>query len=447
MQRPVLSLLVVAVLLLPATGALAEVNPRVLGAPGAPLEGAPMTIATGPDNTVDGYLEIGADEYGSWGSFGLGGPYTELFNPATPDLDLLEASFTSGFFLFVPALGQRELLSDNGDWQAVFAPDSSLERLVLSANVASDTNSDGVNDTLTSSFGVQGGGTALLFDLTQSVAALGGSVATMTQEYTVTNMGSSMVSFDLVRAYDGDMVWSGDFSNDEVGTSQLADGVGPFVFEQEVVPPGVTAVTVSGSGAGDYYGGKNGVQPEGGPPPYGFGTDVQVWDAFGVPTSWRNHIAGVGYDTDGLSGPAPPGSIDPEDGFIGLDFSLTLAPDASTTITVVHTYGSSGPRDGLTASIDGSCPGAAFFTVTGGSAGGGAGILRGAGPGNDPLPAGPCAGEISGLTSPSVVSFTTLDDLGGLVLNPSLTSAPCGGFLQVVDAESCALSNVIQIPD
>ena len=55
-----------------------------------------ITIATGPDSSVDGYLEINPDDYGAWSSVSFGGA-GDLFNPSGDSL--LEASFTSGFFV------------------------------------------------------------------------------------------------------------------------------------------------------------------------------------------------------------------------------------------------------------------------------------------------------------------------------------------------------------
>ena len=118
------------------------------------------------------------------------------------------------------------------------------------------------------------------------------------------------------------------------------------MFEQEAADPAATSITLSSSAADAYFGAKHGVQPAGGPPPYDFGTDTEVFDAFGVPASWVNNIAGVGYDMDGVSGIAPPGSTVPEDGFIGLGFTLSLAPGASTTVTILHTYGQESPLGG-----------------------------------------------------------------------------------------------------
>lgn len=302
-------------------------------------------IATGPDSSADGYLELSPDDYGSWGSFAVDPPAADAFNPAGA-LSLQPVGFTAGFFLFVPDRLERELLSDIEEWQLgvglpPFDTDISLERSVTSPSVASDTNGDGVSDTLESSFRVDGVSTALAFDLVQSVSSVGG-VAFLRQEYTVTNEDSAAVDLSLVRTFDGDLLWSGDFANDEVGTTMHSQTLGPFVFQQEASDPGVTAVTLSGDG-GDYYGGKQGLEPPLGPPPFGFGTDVQVWDAYGVPDSWRSYIAGVGYDTDGTSGVAPPGSTDPEDGFIGLDFPLSLGAGETTTVTVFHTWGQDTP--------------------------------------------------------------------------------------------------------
>ncbi|MEE9293855.1 MAG: PEP-CTERM sorting domain-containing protein [Phycisphaerae bacterium] len=83
--------------------------------------------------------------------------------------------------------------------------------------------------------------------------------------------------------------------------------------------------------------------------PFGFGTDLQVWNAFGIPKSWENFIAGVGQGINGVSGTAPPGGTPPEDGFTGLDFLFELGgggglgPGDSTTFTVFHTYGQNFP--------------------------------------------------------------------------------------------------------
>ncbi len=318
--------------------------------PPAVAQSALATIATGVNPALDGYYSVTLDEYGAWADLAFGGG-GDLFNPA--GFLGQPTAFTSGFFLFVPSLVERELLSESADWQAVaplgfpsFSSDPSLNRIITVANVPSDTNGDGVNDRLTSSFQVVGAVTLLDFDLIQYVSTFViPGVSFLHQRYTVTNNGPVAITFNMVRAYDGDLVWAGDFSNDEVGTTKNAAASGSWAFEQEAALPGNSAITLSGPSQGqNYYGGKNGVMPGGVPPAYGFGTDGQVWQARGIPLNWESHIAGVGTDTDGVSGVMPAGSVIPADGAIGLDFPVTnLAPGASRRIFVLHTFGQNKP--------------------------------------------------------------------------------------------------------
>lgn len=307
-----------------------------------------IAIATGSNPNMDGFLNIAPDDFGSWASTTFGG-LGDLFNPAGP-LGTLESTFTSGLFLFGTgqAFGQRELLSDNGNWQDTvglvpFSSDGSLNRTVVSPLSASDSSGNGVLDTLTSTFNVFGGSTNLDFNLTQHIATAGEGVAFLQQDYVITNNGSG-ITFDLVRAVDADLVWSGDFADDEVGTGFNGSGLDTYVFQQEVGNSN-TAVTLSSPQAQAYYGGKNGITPPSPPggPAYGYGTDTQVWDAFGTPANWINHVAGVGYDTNGTSGAFPPGSVATADGFIGLSIPVDLAPGQSTSVTLFYTYGSNIP--------------------------------------------------------------------------------------------------------
>jgi len=313
---------------------------------------APTPIATGPSGLVDGWLLVSPDPYGSWyvPFGGTTGDNEDRFNPAGA-FNSAPAAFTSGFFFFNG--GQRQLLSRSGDWQGVVG--GSLAVSVTAENSASDTDSDGTDDTVTSSFTIVDGSTDLTFDLTQHVQKVDTTISLLTQAYVITNNSASPIDFTLVRTLDADLVWSGDFTNDTVGTNTNGTAGERHVFQGE---PGLpqTSIALSSPQGGPYYGGKNGVDPDGGggSAPYGFGTSTEVWDAFGVPAGWVNHIAGVGYDTDGESGAAPPGSTSPQDGFIGLSIDVSLGaglgPNASTTVIVHHTYGS------ITPVLPESCP-------------------------------------------------------------------------------------------
>jgi hypothetical protein len=310
---------------------------------GTPSYEGSLQIATDGNPNADGYLSISPDAFGSWTAATWGGA-GDLFNPAGAEIQS-PVAFSSGLFVFVPSLTQREVLTINPTWQGVFPADASLDAIITSPSVASDTDGNFVDDTLESSFTVGGGSTALSFDLTQTVAPhVAGISSFLVQKYVITNDASTPIDFTLVRAMDADLLWGpADFADDEVGTTTNGAGLGPYVFQQEPFAPGTTSVTLSGLSGGNYYGGKHGVEPAGGPPPYNFGTDVDVWDAYGVPTSWESHVAGVGYFTNGLSGSNPPGSTSPEDGFIGLDFPVSLGPGEQISVTIVHTYGQNEP--------------------------------------------------------------------------------------------------------
>jgi hypothetical protein len=124
-----------------------------------------------------------------------------------------------------------------------------------------------------------------------------------------------------------------------VGTTTNGSGLELYVYQSEVAHGVPTTVVLSSPQATSYYGGKNGVTTSG--VTFGFGTDVQQWDAFGVPSGWANNIAGVGINTNGDSGAMPAGVL--ADAFIGLGFDVQLDPGQSTTITVNYAYGETTP--------------------------------------------------------------------------------------------------------
>ena len=300
-------------------------------------------LASGPNTAAPGYLEIGADSYGSWASTTFGGA-GDTFVPTGGSVQ--EVAFSSGFFVFVNG-SERGLLSTSSDWQDTYVTPTppNLTPAITSPNVLSDTNSDGVNDTAVSAFTVTGGTTSLSFSLQQNVQAVGPGVSTLEQTYVVTNDGTAPVDIQMVRSMDADMVFNGGFTNDQVGTSMWGAGLGTYVFQEEAAAPGTTAVTLSSNQASAYYGGKNTVVPVGGPPNFGFGTDVQIYDNFGVPTSWANEIANVGNGINGVSGTNPNNAISGAgDGFIGLQFLLAgLQPNETRTLMLTHTYGQNAP--------------------------------------------------------------------------------------------------------
>ena len=168
---------------------------------------------------------------------------------------------------------------------------------------------------------------------------------------------------------DSDLYWldgvaATDFGNDIIGTKTNFINPPPtprHVYQSEDGEE-ETAITLSGIGASFYYGSKNGVDPDGpgGPgPAFGFGTDSQQWDAYGVHPAWENYIAGVGANLDGESGPAPAGVIQPPDGSTGLQFDVSLTaagPSSTFNFTLNTTYGSYTPL-GAVADCEWDCDG------------------------------------------------------------------------------------------
>lgn len=148
---------------------------------------------------------------------------------------------------------------------------------------------------------------------------------------------------------DADLAWAGSpaYADDWVKAGRI--GTHWYVFRQE--PNGPTlAVTLSSDIPPEaYYAAKRGVDPDGagGDPPFGYGTGPEIWQAHGIPPAWRDYVAGVGYDTPGVSGSAPLGSAADPDASVGLQFGLTLQPGEQTTLTLVQSCGATRPLNGV----------------------------------------------------------------------------------------------------
>jgi hypothetical protein len=311
----------------------------------APEPGGPVLIATGDDETVEGYLRVKSDPYGAFADTSFGGTPngSDYFNPASAGDDAAVASFANGFFLFIRDTNSRELLANIVDWQEVFPTDDSLDRAIVAINTPSDTDADGVDDQLTSAFEVTGTGVDLDFALQQNVEQVAAGKATLTQRYTITNNLGSPITFVLQRNFDNDLVWqSSTYDNDDMGTGWNGTSADMYVIAQEPGTP-ETAVTHSCALGTAYCGAKSGVNPDAADPDcleYGAGTDTQDWDAYGLPDCWVNHIANVGHNVNGSSGDAPG-----TDAHLSLEVTVTLpaGPAASVVVEYLHTYGDSCP--------------------------------------------------------------------------------------------------------
>ena len=357
-------------------------------------------IQTGPDLEQDGALRVIPDTYGAWGTLGFcrpgqpGSCDLDSFKPVI--FDAADVMFSDALFLYIdrgdPDLNQRSVLS-GGPFLPDIYPSALFPEIPLGgAGVASDTNGDGLDDSMSSSFAVCNGPTdvSLTFDVTHSVELVasgpGVGVSVLTQTHTITNESSTAIDFVLIRQVDAHLMWIGDAFDDAVGTMTHADGGDLSVYTMEHNRT-TTAVTLSSPQAAFYYGSKGDFDPDGsgtceaelcvggphagepcnplncpgvdciceGGPIMGCGLDFQQWDAYGLPEGWGNFVANVGYDTDGDSGGSPAGCDGASGGCsceagIGIVIPVSLEPGESTCVCIQHTYGQRTPWMG------GTCP-------------------------------------------------------------------------------------------
>jgi hypothetical protein len=324
----------------------------------APDLGSPIFMATGPDDeqAVDGYLRVKADPFGSFATATFGGTDGggDLYNPAGDDaggFGPAEASFSNGYYFFIAATNQRQILANNTDWQdSIGTPDDGdVEREITQVNLETDNDGDGITDQLNSQFRLTGPGLDLTFDVEQRVANPEAAIATLTQTYTITNGLANPITFDMNRQFDGDFVWlASGATDDSTGTGTNGTPSHVWVFMQEVATA-ATAVTHSaavgpGGFGAEYCGAKQFVNPSGDPPDpdcpdYAFGSDTQEWEAYGLPDCWVNHIALVGYNINGTSGDA----VGADDVHTVLVQTVTVPGSGSATMEILQTYGQQTP--------------------------------------------------------------------------------------------------------
>jgi hypothetical protein len=271
-------------------------------------------------------------------------------------------SFASSLFLFIPQAQLRTGFGSLGrDINNTYRGNMGIA--VLSPLVAYDTDSNGVDDSADSSFWTLGTtGYSITFDLHQKVGQPDGNgVAVHTKCYNITNTGDDPVTFLLMHHDDFDILFDG-AAMDPAGAASTGGVRNPYMREPDTFAGNLdTACALSGTPGYDYVAGRSGFDPDGaGPDPMmAYGSDTQIWDSYGLPNSWKNYTAGIGYNMDGILGDAlPPGGAAPNDAFMSLQWEISLEPGECTTISVVHTYGASVPNGQAVncAGCGGACP-------------------------------------------------------------------------------------------
>jgi hypothetical protein len=323
--------------------------------PTAPVQDGLITLSN--NIAGDGRLEISPDTYGAVTTgFGLGGN-NDTYDPAGAEPPL-SPTFGAGFFIYAPATLDRVSLAIPISSMASTYPGTFVAS-ITSPLAGSDSDGDGVIDTADSAFSINGGAAAgsLTCTLKQRVfkPAAGSSVARFRQTWTFTNTAAAPINLKFNKHNDLDILATplGIGSWEDVAGTFDVDGAGcrpANVYEREPSPEppttGIAVGLVTTTPGARYYAGRSGADPDGvGPDPaMAYGTDVQIWSAYGLPPSWENYTAFVGHaptiGEDPLQFPA--GSVAPFDGFMGYQWSVNMAPGAVQVIDVYTIYGARG---------------------------------------------------------------------------------------------------------
>ena len=100
---------------------------------------------------------------------------------------------------------------------------------------------------------------------------------------------------------------------------------------------------------------------------------------------------------------------------------------------------------GLQLGIGGNCPGPATIEINAATANATVAILGSETPGTTVLAGGPCAGLTVDLDAATVITTASVDSNGDLTLTPTIGDAFCDFFIQIVEAGTCQVSNVVPI--
>lgn len=196
--------------------------------------GAPVTLTNG---SGDGAVSIKVDGYGSFGSSNNGAGGGTTYNPIG-SLAAGGTTFESGLF-FSPSA--HFLTTDTGTTLSG-APDpfgTGLPQIVISKS----------GTTATSSWDLSGYHFALTQVLSPANPTLGSA---FTQTYEITNNTGAQATIRLVRYFDGDLYFSGDFSNDFGGIS--ADGSTLYEFDSgDSTTTPVTRVGISATAGANHH--------------------------------------------------------------------------------------------------------------------------------------------------------------------------------------------------
>ncbi len=347
------------------SAAMAGPNPSIKIRPSAGSPDGPVTVALSNNVVGDRSLVVNPDAFGGVTTgFGLAGN-DDPFDPPGAEPLIPGPTFGTALFLYNPTTLDRVSLAHATSSMATTYPGTFITA-ITSPLVASDSDGDLVNDTANSAFTVTGGTAAVNLSVTlkQRVSKPAQGTSRFRQIWTITNNAAAPAALKINKHNDMDILASvlGPVSFEDVAGSFDApgcQGITPYEREPFPEPPtsGIAFTLASNTPGSVYYAGRSGYDPDGaGPDPaFAFGTDFQIWNAYGLPPSWENHTAGIGTLVAGeLPDQFPPLGVAPFDGFQGLQWSVTIPAGGSQVINVSTLYGS---RQGWACYPDANCSG------------------------------------------------------------------------------------------
>jgi MYXO-CTERM domain-containing protein len=295
----------------------------------------------------DGHLDVGVNEYGAFGAW-LTPSQQDYFQP--PGATKEYTTYVAGAYIFVTTPDSTTtavLLNDQKKWfdyveamgdGIVGARETTLVRGITSNNASIGTNDIQSAFTITEPSAPAGQRVALSFTLRQTLTAETAPATLLRQSYVITNTGDLDLQLSFSNHWDADLGWTAEvpaypYYDDVVGASPGLCSV----YQHE---PGNTAMSVNLSDGGstvpisNYFGAKTGVTPPNGMPNFSTTAGHAVFDARGIPASWRNLVANVGYNTAGQSGTSPG-----TDAMLGNEYRFSLSVGQSATIKIDRRWG------------------------------------------------------------------------------------------------------------
>jgi hypothetical protein len=296
------------------------------------------------DNNVVGigHLDITVDDYGSYGR-DIGPSSTDNFWP--PNYQRADTqTFAAENFMFIGAGTPRgavglsassilwKLVEGNNQATGIGGTYSGLQRnlvtgITKTGNIAHSVFT--ITDTAS--------GVSLNVALDQQIVNGINPATVLQQDYTITNMGVQ-VPIIFHALWDMNLYFLSTDANDDIV------GVGTGTCYVYMHDPGSSTQSGALADGGStvnglklpmsaYYGGKDGLMPEGTlTPAFTTAAATPVWTSFGMPQTWKNELVSVGKNMPGESSVLGNGTI-------GIEWQFLLTNGQFATIRVHRNYG------------------------------------------------------------------------------------------------------------